>query len=345
MSVEYGSARTRIQAGTFLTDLAGDVRVRESEGAMGGSSATGVYDGASRTLTWASTSSDGSVAYSRRANVSPDEGMRMSVVSPFEYSYGAAAIVRAALAERDPKIAVSETVYLGRPAWQGAFVERGLRHTMTVDSTTGFPLRSVLADSRAPRTQRSVWRVVDIETDVPVDAGSVTLDIPAGAPGESSSGYERFTTTDTIAARVGYAPFVPARLPDGCVLATASTQPDPWGPYGWIFAFPHPWVDLSRLPDNETRLYYRRGYDWVTVVESPRLGPGNSVPAELDRRRPYAYRSTALHAGAFAGKTARTWMWMGDGPALYVQNGAFAVEISGDLTRSELLAVAASLRQ
>jgi len=50
-------------------------------------------------------------------------------------------------------------------------------------------------------------------------------------------------------------------------------------------------------------------------------------------------------AGAFAGKTARTWMWMGDGATLYVQNGDYAVEIAGDLTRSEMLAVAASLQQ
>jgi hypothetical protein len=345
MNVEYDGARTRIQTGTFIADQAGDVRVRESEGAMGSSSATSVYDSASQTLTCASIGSDGSVIYRQWVNVSPDAGMRISVVSPFEYSYGAAAVVRAALAERDPDIAVKETVYLGRPAWQGAFVERGMRHTMTVDKATGFPLRSVLADSRAPRTRRSVWRVVDIETDVPVNAETFTLDIPAGAPVENSSAYEHFTTTDKVAAQVGYAPFLPAWLPDGCVLAAASTQPDPWGPYGWIFPYPHPWVDLSRLPDNETHLYYRRGYDWFTVVESPRTGPGNAVPAELDRSRPYAYSTTALHAGAFAGKTARTWMWMGDGAALYVQNGAVAVEISGDLTRSELLAVAASLQQ
>ena len=92
------------------------------------------------------------------------------------------------------------------------------------------------------------------------------------------------------------------------------------------------------------RLYYHHGYDWFTVTERPTEGGlGNSVPRELDKRPGLAYRKTVLGAGAFAGKTARTWM--GDGAILYVQNGTYAVKISGDLTRSELLAIAASLQQ
>ena len=343
ISVEYDGARVDVTTGTVLVDPAGNVRVRESYGAMGSSSATNVYDSASQTLFRASNGRDGSVAYWRRANESPDDGMRTSVVSPFEYSYSAAAIVRAALAEGDPAISVKQTTYLGRPAWQGSFTKSGWRHTTTVDKATGFPLRSVLADTHRPPSGKSVWRVVDMATDVPVSAGTFKLDIPAGAPVESTSGYEHFVAPDKIAAQVGYEPFLPTWLPDGCALALASSQPDPWGPYGWVFPYSHPWVDLSRLPDTETHLYYHRGYDWFTVMESPRIGTRNSVPAGLDRRPPFAYRKTVLQTGAFAGRTARTWM--GDGATLYVQNGGYAVEISGDLTRSELLAVAASLRQ
>jgi hypothetical protein len=343
INVEYNGSSTRIETGTFLADQAGDVRVRESQGAMGRSSATSVYDNTSQTLTRARNSSDGSVVYSRTANVSPDYGMRDSVVSPFEYIYSAATIVKAALVENDPAIAVTETTCLGRPAWQAAYTKHGWQHTITVDQATEFPLRYVLVDIRAPRTSKSVWRVVDIETDVPVTAADFTLEIPAGAPIDSTSLYEHFTTTDQIAANVGYQPFLPAWLPDSCVLASASTLPDPWGPYGWIFPFSHPWVDLSTLPDNEAHLYYHRGFDWFTVIESPRIGLANSVPTGLDRRPPFAYRKTVLAVGAFSGKTARTWM--GDGTTLYVQNAAYAVEISGDLTRSEILAVAASLQQ
>ena len=343
VNVEYEGSHARIETGTFLADEAGDVRVRESYGAMGSSSATTVYDSRSQTLTSATNKSDGSVVYSRMTNVSPDSGMRMSVVSPFEYSYSAAAVVRAALIENDPAIAVKHTTYLGRPAWQGSFSEHGWRHTITVDQATQFPLRYVLVAVRAPQTSKSVWRAVDIETDVAVSAADFTLDIPVGAPVDNAGEFEHFTTTDKIAAQVGYAPFLPAWLPDGCVLASASTLPDPWGPYGWIFPFPHPWVDLSKLPDNETHLYYHRGYDWFTVIESPRVGPGNSVPAALDRRPPFAYSRAVLRDGAFAGQTARTWI--GDGITLYVQDGEYAVEMSGDLTRSEMLAVAASLQQ
>jgi len=342
VSVDRQDSHYNIQAGTFLTDEDGNVRVHESYDAMGRSSATSVYDVATQTLTRAEDRG-GRLTYSRRTGVSPDYGMRMSVVSPFEYSYSAAAIVRAALAEHDPGLTVTATTCLGRPAWQASYTKRGWRHTTTVDKATGFPLRYVLADIRSPRTHRSVWRVVDIETDVPVSADTFTLDIPAGATVDSASEYEHFATTDKLASQVGYQPFLPPSLPEASVLATASTHPNPWGPYTWIFPVSHPWVDLSKLPDNETHLYYHRGYDWFTVIESPRVGLGNSVPRELDRRPPFSYRKIVLQSGAFAGKTARTWM--GDGATLYVQNGDYAVEISGDLTRSELLAVAGSLQQ
>jgi len=343
VSVDRQGSRYDIQAGTFLTDQAGNVRVRESYDAMGRSSATSVYDAATQTVTRAEDR-NGRLSYWRRTGIPPDYGMRMSRVSPFEYVYSAAAIVRAAVAERDPALKVTSTNCIGRPAWQGAYTSGGWRRTTTVDKATGFPLRYVLADVRRPVTHRYVWRVIDMATDVPVDAASFTITIPDGAKVDTESAYEHFATPDKLAERVGYRPFVPSTLPDGSVLAASSTQPDPWGAYNWFFPMSYPWVDLSKLPDNEVRLYYHRGHDWFTVTQLPRAGGiGNSVPRELDKRPRFAYRKTVLQGGAFAGKTARTWM--GDGATLYVQNPAYAVEISGDLTRSELLAIAASLQQ
>lgn len=344
VSVDRQDSHYDIQAGTFLTDEDGNVRVHESYDAMGRSSATGVYDAATQTYTQARDPGAGSLKYLRRTGVSPDYGMRMSVVSPFEYSYSAAAIVRAALAEHDPALSVRTTSCIGRPAWQASYTKGGWRHAATVDKATGFPLRYVLADVRRPVTHRFVWRVIDIATDVPVDAASFTITIPDGAKVDTASEYEHFTTPDKLAAQVGYQPFLPSTLPDGSVLAASSTQPDPWGPYTWFFPISLISTDYSKLPDNEVRLYYHRGYDWFTVTERPRAGGiGNSVPGELDKHPPFAYRTTVLGAGAFTGKTARTWM--GDGAVLYVQNPAYAVEISGDLTRSELLAIASSLQQ
>ena len=343
VGVDRQDSHYDIQAGTFLTDQTGNVRVHESYDAMGRSSATAVYDAATQTLTRAEDRG-GRLTYSRRTGVSPDYGMRMSVVSPFEYVYSAAAIVRAAVAEQDPAFTVTTTSCIGRPAWQGTYTSRGWRRTTTVDKATGFPLRYVLADVRHPVTHRFVWRVIDMATDVPVDAASFTITIPEGAKVDTASEYEHFTTSDKLAAEVGYQPFLPSTLPEGSVLAAASTQPDPWGPYTWFFPISLPWTDFSKLPDDEVRLYYHHGYDWFTVTERPRAGGiGNSVPRELDKRPGFAYRKTVLQGGAFAGKTARTWM--GDGAVLYVQNPAYAVEIAGDLTRSELLAIAASLRQ
>ena len=259
ISVEYHGAHARIVTGTFLADQAGDVRVRESYGATGLSWVTSVYDSASATLVQANNGKHGSVAYSRRTNVSPDYGMRMSLVSPFEYSYGAAAIVRAALAEHDPAIAVKQTTYLGRPAWQASYAENGWRHTTTVDKATGFPLRYVLAATRRRRRARASG---GSSTSRPTCRRAPTPSrwtSPAAPQSTATTEYEHFTTTDKIAAQVGYDPFLPTWLPDGCVLASASTLPDPWGPYGWIFPFSHPRVDLSKLPDNEVHLYFHRG--------------------------------------------------------------------------------------
>src|SRR5665648_360967 len=67
------------------------------------------------------------------------------------------------------------------------------------------------------------------------------------------------------------------------------------------------------------------------------------APRQVARDLHRVGRVLDLEDSAFARKTARTWM--GDGAVLYVQNPAYAVEISGDLTRSELLAMAASLQQ
>lgn len=102
-------------------------------------------------------------------------------------------------------------------------------------------------------------------------------------------------------------------------------------------------VDIAvDVPVDETTFTIAIPEDAET--ERPRAsGIRNSVAKELDRHPPFAYRKTTLTAGAFAGRTARTWM--GDGAVLYVQNASYAVEIAGDLTRSELLAIAGSLQQ
>lgn len=344
INAEYDGAHMRLTTGTFLADETGDVRVRESLGIVGRSPATTVYQAGTHALMRVSSTDDGRFFFFHTDSVSPDHGMRTSPVSPFEYSYSAAAIVRAAIAENDPALAVGTTTFLGRPAWRATWTRGGWRKTVTVDRATGFPLRYDLVALHSERRCKSVWRVVDIETDVPVCPADFTLTAPPGAEVDEGETYEHFVTTGQFAANVGYQPFLPTWLPDGSVLDSASTQPAPWGPYGWIFPYSYPWSDLSKLPDNEVHLYYHRGYDWFTVTESPReFGPRNSIPGQLDRRPPFAYRRTVLASGAFAGKTARTWI--GDGVVLYVQNSDHAVMISGDLTRSGALAVAQSLQQ
>jgi hypothetical protein len=337
VTVDQSGRHIDVGAQSVTADLAGDTRVTQTWDAAGSISETAVYDASTRNLTRAFDTGKGSVEYSRSTGQAP--------ASPFGWAEGAATVVRAALAERDPALNVRSTTFAGRPAWTATYTRQGWRHTAVVDKATGLPLRAALVSVKAPRTHRSVWRVVDLRIDAPVDEDAFVIAIPEGAKVEESAGYEHFTATDELAAKVGYAPFLPATLADGTEPAVASTQPEPWGPYAWLFPVPVPWVDYSKLPDRLTSLYYHRGFDRFTVREWPLPGGiGNSVPAELDRRPPYAYRKTQLATGAFAGRVARTWMDDG-GVGLYVQKRSFAVLISGGLTRSDALALAGSLQQ
>jgi hypothetical protein len=335
VSVDRDGRHIDASAQSITADATGDTRVSQTWGATGSSSETDVYDAATHASMRAYDAGRGRLKYSRGTNEAP--------ASPFGWAEGAATVVRAALAERDPALAVRSTTFIGRPAWTATYTRQGWRHAAVVDKATGLPLRAALVSVKAPRTQRSVWRVVDLKVDVPVDASTFVIDIPQGAKVEESVGYEHFAPPPELAAAVGYVPLLPATLADGVELAASSTQPEPWGPYAWLFPVPVPYVDLSKLPDRLTSLYYHRGFDGFTVREWPLPGGiNNSVPAALDKDARYAQRKTALTTGAFAGRTARTWMDDG-GLSLYVQTRRFAVLLTGDLTRSDALALAGSL--
>ena len=337
VTVEQDGRRTDFGAQSLTADAAGDLRVSQTWEATSSTSETDVYDAETHIGTRAYDPGKGSVEYSRSINEAP---------APLsDYAGGAATIVRAALAERDPALTVRSTTFIGRPAWTASYARQGWRYASVVDKATGLPLRYAFVSVKHPRTHRSVWRVVDFRVDVPVDETTFMLTIPEGAKVEESDAYEHFTLVGELAAKVGYAPLLPATLPGGAELLTASTQPDPWGPYTWLFPVPVPWVDYSKLPDRVTSLYFHRGFDRLVVREWPLPGGiGNSTPRQLDKYPRSFYRKTALTTGAFAGRTARTWFDDG-GVGLYVQKGSFAVLVTGDLTRSDALALAGSLHQ
>jgi hypothetical protein len=340
VTVDRSGRHTAVAAKSITADVAGDTRVTGTWDVSGSASETSVYDAATHTMTSALDRGEGDITYYRSLDAVSD--------SPLDAAAGAAVVVRAALAEKDPTLRVKAVTFLGRPAWSATRTRQGLRTTTVVDRATGLPLRYALVSIRHPRTERSTWRVVDLKVDVPVDASTFTLDIPAGAAVEQGESYEHFAPLGELAARVGYAPLVPAALPDGSQLAAASTQPDPWGPYTALFPVPVPWTDLSKLPDRMTTLYYQRGFDRFTVREwSLPGGIGMSAPAALDKRPPDFFRKVTLTAGTFAGRTARTW-FNGNGSngvGLYVQSRSRAVLVTGDLTRSDALTLAGSLQE
>ena len=70
---------------------------------------------------------------------------------------------------------------------------------------------------------------------------------------------------------------VPSWPPDGCALASASTHPDPWAPFAWIFPVSHRWVGLFKLSDKR-----RRASTIISATtgspSSSRQGPGLATP-------------------------------------------------------------------
>ena len=93
---------------------------------------------------------------------------------------------------------------------------------------------------------------------------------------------------------------------------------------------------------------YRRGFDTFAIVVSPRL-PGERLLDERSGDDPNG-RDVVLTGGYLKGATGRTWLSDADfghtqGPTLLAFVGGWKVDISGGLTRQELVEVANSLQQ
>ena len=104
----------------------------------------------------------------------------------------------------------------------------------------------------------------------------------------------------------------------------------------------------ARLGSVTVVFTYRRGFDRFCVVSRWRRSnpPGSDDPFDEDAVASTAVRTT-LTEGALAGSPARLVLGLPDWPHLYASTGAdrhVSVSVAGDLTRAELLRIAASLR-
>jgi hypothetical protein len=287
--------------------------------------------------------------------------------------------VRAILAEADPEMPVTETTYLGRPAWTtdlrtdlGSEWPDYVRR-VTVDQATGLLLASDQIVER-PMGDELVTslRVTRLEVDPDLPKDWQLVPFPEKTRGimpwvSYIDEGVRFGSPQSVAERSGSTPALfPQWVPRGYVRSAAATavfdDPRPGHEYdnSWHWGSeriePHgstPGMSfVKRLALKRCRqtvlVEYRRDFDTFAIVVSPRL------PEErlLDERSgdDSNGRDMVLTGGYLRGATGRTWLSDADfghtrGPTLLAFVGGWKVDISGGLTRQELVEVANSLQQ
>jgi hypothetical protein len=330
--VADGTAQGEPRRWRFALDATGDFRL---EGPSPGEwiaydASTGVVRSAQRS---ASMGGD-TLFYAERSGVAPgapDQGPPTWLL-PDELG----AYVRALFAAGDAR--VQEIRFDGRPAWRvdvptvpNRLVPSfsGDRLEVTVDRETGIPVRVV--ESKAGATLREL-RIEQLAVDGALPGDTFRPSFPAGAEVmRSDDGFHRVALGD-VSGTVGYAPLVPALVPDGFALAevAVATEAAPTGAGN----------PPSRMV---VSLAYRRGLDRFVVTTreagdgswSDPLAPG---PGLVDHPE-----HVAVGVGALRGSDAQVVLSPNDVPHLWTLADGLVVTVAGDLSRAQLVGVARSL--
>lgn len=156
------------------------------------------------------------------------------------------------------------------------------RHEIVVDEETGIPVK---ATKTLGGKFISEFRIEDLSVDTPIARDQLTIDFPEGRPDvRSDSGFRRVALAD-VAAVVGYAPLVPARVPPGYELAEVAAARRPLqvftGEDGQKIVQMHRTGPEAMNPDSRrvVSLSYRRGLDQFVVTTRARHVPA-SAPDE-----------------------------------------------------------------
>jgi outer membrane lipoprotein-sorting protein len=253
-----------------------------------------------------------------------------------------AALVRAFLAADDPRVV--ETEYAGRPAWRldvNVQVNRivpeysGDEFSIWVDQETGIPVQIV---ERKNGRVRNELRLENVAVDAP-GARVRPVRFPPGIEVTRSDGGFRRTSLDGVQPIVGYAPLVPAWVPEGYELAEVAVGP---GEVGFTGA------EAGNPPSTDVvSLSFRRGFDQFIVTTRIRNVPGHPqewgdplATGEGFVDRP---QTVALSRGALSGVEANVLVVPRNIPHLWAQTDDLVVTVGGDLSREELVRVAESL--
>jgi len=332
--VEDGPAKGDAQRWRFALDATGDVRI---EGPGAGEVTT--YDaraGIARSAQRSASAGGDTLFYAERTGVAPgppDQGPP-SWILPGELG----AYVRAALAAGDP--AVHEVDVAGRPAWRldvdtvpNAIAPElsADRFSITVDRETGMPVR--VLETKNGTFLREL-AIEDARVNAELAPGTFRLAFPAGAEVmRSDEGFRRVPLA-AVAGAVGYAPLVPAWLPDGYRLAEVAVAREA-GPTGTEGGNP-----VSRMV---VSLAYRRGLDRLLVTTRLRGNARWDDPLATGEGFVDRPETVTIRDGALAGIRAHVLIVPRGIPHLWTETRELVVTVGGDASRAELLRVAGSL--
>jgi hypothetical protein len=255
-------------------------------------------------------------------------------------------VVRALLAAKDPR--VKDVVYEGRAAWQldtdvapnlidAPFGVSQDHFAITVDQQTGFPVKVVATFEGRFMSELSIE---DLATDRQLPPGTFDLEFPAEANVTHRDGGFRRVSLSGAENVVGYEPLVPSSVPDGYELAEVAVarRAQETGVEG---ANPE-----SR---DVVSISYRRGLDQFLVTTRRRHVPGFNVEWSDPLGTGEGFRDEpekiALEGGELSGLTADLLIVPRNIPHLWALTDTLVVTVSGDLSRSELVSVAESLRE
>ena len=334
--VEDGPAKGDEQRWRFTLDADGDVRLEgpAPDEVMTYDASTGV----ARSVQRSASIGGNTLFYAERTGVAPglpDQGPPTWIL-PGDF----AAYVRAALADGDP--GVHEVTYEGAPAWRldvdtvpnAVAPELSAdRFQITVDRETGLPLRVV-------ETKRGAFlrelRIEHVVVDGRLPAAVFDLRFPAGAEVLRSDDGFRQVPLRAVEQAVGYAPLVPAWIPDGYRLAEVAVARIA-GPTGKEAGNPQSHMVVS--------LSYRRGLDQFLVTT--RLRGASAWDDPLATGEGFVDHPELLQVtqGALRGADARLLIVPRGIPHVWALTNKLVVTVGGGLSRDELIRITSSLHE
>lgn len=266
---------------------------------------------------------------------------RVVTRSPLDYQ-GLAAIVRAAVEDRDRSIGIKPIKESDRKVWRAAMKLDGKDTELVVDQLTGIVVW--YTDGRSTFTATVDW------SSPPPPDETYVVKVPAGRKiTTKSDGTFAYAPSTAAAGRTtGYAPLVSNLAPDGFALKAVATADMGGAPGNWLVHDGHSMPVDPLAGQRQVAQLYTRGLSWFSVQQLGPRAAGKWVAYLRDTLRSIAadklsFETTTLQYGALTGATACTW-YDTTGPTLFVSDPRHIVYITGALTRQDLISFAEGLK-